>query len=108
MADYPSLPQGYNIDRTDLEDYVYYRADDNSVHGYSLAAQTGYELILPHPVLDATQKSTLDDFWTVNKGLLVDVTLVDTGEILSLYMTRPPKYKPIAPGYWSAEVHFIG
>lgn len=102
MASYPDLPalMGSNADTKDGLQID--RAVNGTARGRSLwAAQKNTTLNIKH-VLDATDKATLDAFYTANRALEITYTsLLATGNYL---FVGPPVYKIVSPTHVEASV----
>ena len=105
MATYPSLKQTYESDRQRLDGIVADEGGDGSLWVRQMYPTDKYAFTVTH-VVTASEKSTLEAFYSANKALQFDFVFRD--ELTTTYtgcvFIKSPQYKLMSRGTWRATV----
>jgi len=105
MATYPSLKQTYESDRQRLDGIATDEGGDGSLWVRQMYPADKYVFTVAH-VVNASEKSTLESFYSANKALPFDFVFRD--ELTTTYtgcvFVKSPQYKLISRGSWRATV----
>mgnify|MGYP006911039222 FL=1 len=105
MATYPSLKQTYESDRQRLDGIVADEGGDGSLWVRQMYPADKHSFSVVH-VVNASEKSTLEAFYSANKALQFDFVFRD--ELTTTYtgcvFIKSPQYKLMSRGTWRATV----
>jgi hypothetical protein len=105
MATYPTLSQTYESERTRLDGIATDEGGDGSLWVRQMYPADKHSFSVVH-VVNASEKSTLEAFYSANKALPFDFVFRD--ELTTTYtgcvFVKSPQYKLISRGSWRATV----
>ena len=105
MATYPTLSQTYESERTRLDGIATDEGGDGSLWVRQMYPADKHSFSVVH-VVNASQKSTLEAFYSANKALAFDLVFRDdlTTTYAGCVFVKSPQYKLISRGSWRATV----
>lgn len=83
------------------------RASNGDVRGQILYTADRKDFTLVHKAIDATDKATLDTFYTTNKALEFTMTWIDSVEYNCIFVPRPIKYTLLGGSRYTAQVSMV-
>lgn len=104
MATYPTLSQSYESDRQRLDGILTDEGGDGSLWVRQSYPTDKYAFTVIH-IVDATQKATLEAFYSTNKALQFDLVFRDDMTAYTgCVFVKSPQYKLISRRQWRATV----
>ena len=106
MNTYPTLPTSYGSDPTPIDVLSITRTVNGTAHVKVLLTSDKSTIQIKHPSLTSSQKSTLDAFWTANRGVLITYVSPADGVSRTCYIKKQPAYVKVQSpvDLWDANV----
>ena len=103
MANYPSIEQRVGSKATPQSGIRLDRASNGDVRTQILYSADRKDFKIVH-LVDSTEKSTLDTFYTTNKALAVTLAWTADGQSYNCVFVEAPDYTPRGNGLWDVVV----